>query len=206
MNECDISHRLRDLGEFPPPPRDLPGRDDPPEAVLGAGCFWCVEGVFAELEGVLKVTSGYAGGSRETADYRTVCSGATGHAEVVKVRFDPARISYGEILKVFFSVAHDPTQQDRQGNDVGTQYRSAIFYANDGQREVARAYIDLLNEQNVFGKPLATSLEPLEGFYRAEDYHQNYAANNPDQPYIAAVAEPKVKKLRSLYSGALKRD
>ncbi|MDX1571133.1 MAG: peptide-methionine (S)-S-oxide reductase MsrA [Xanthomonadales bacterium] len=206
MNECDISHRLRDLGDFPAPPQDIPDSGSEQEVVLGAGCFWCVEAVFKEIDGVLEVESGYAGGTEESADYRTVCSGTTNHAEVVRVRFDPARVTFGEILKVFFSAAHDPTQLNRQGNDRGTQYRSAIFYASDEQKRVAQAYIDLLNEQQIFGSDVVTTLEPLDGFYPAEEYHQNYAERNPDQPYIAAISAPKVQKLRSLYPSALKGD
>jgi peptide-methionine (S)-S-oxide reductase len=174
-------------------------------AVLAGGCFWCVEAVYVEVEGVKAVTSGYAGGTRETADYRTVCSGRTEHAEVVKVDFDPSRISYGQILKLFFSVAHDPTQLNRQGADIGRQYRSAIFYLDEQQKRIAEAYIEQLNGAGVLAGPIVTEVQPLEAFYEAEDYHQNYAARNPAQPYIAAVALPKVKKLRQHYSERLKR-
>ncbi|MGH7550054.1 MAG: peptide-methionine (S)-S-oxide reductase MsrA [Gemmatimonadota bacterium] len=193
-------------GLVPDPDRDIEPRSAPQTAVLAGGCFWCVEAVYRELDGVLEVVSGYAGGTAETADYRTVCSGRTNHAEAVRVRFDPARISYGQLLKVFFSVAHDPTQLDRQGNDRGRQYRSAVFYADEEQRTVAQAYLRQLDEAGVFGSPIVTKLEPLEAFYEAETYHQNYAELHPEQPYIAAVAAPKVEKLRSHYGERLKRD
>ena len=194
--------------QFPDPERDIeagaaPG---PQTAVFAGGCFWCVEAVFRELEGVLSVTSGYAGGTAGTADYRTVCSGTTDHAEVVRVEFDPARISYGQLLKVFFSVAHDPTQLNRQGNDRGRQYRSAIFPIDEAQKEVAEAYIRQLEAQHVFRAPIVTRVEPLPAFYEAEAYHQDYAAHNPEQPYIAAVAAPKVKKLREYYGDRLKSE
>lgn len=189
---------------FPDPPVDIPARGDEEQtAVLAAGCFWCVEAVFRQLDGVLEVTSGYAGGTAETADYRTVCGGRTGHAEVVRVRFDPRKISFGDILKVFFSVAHDPTQLNRQGADVGTQYRSAVFYADEEQKRVAQAYLDRLNAENVFGRRVVTTLEPLEAFYPAEDYHQDYAALNPDQPYVACTVPPKLEKLRAKFGGRL---
>lgn len=194
-------------GQFPGPKRDIAAGSGAGEqiAVLAGGCFWCVEAVFKEVEGVLEVTSGYAGGTKETANYRAVCSGATDHAEVVRVRFDPARVSFGELLKLFFSVAHDPTQWNRQGNDRGRQYRSAIFYADAAQKEVAEAYIQQLNEAGVFAAPIVTRLEPLEAFYEAEEYHQDYAARNPAQPYIAYTAAPKVEKLREQYPDRLKR-
>ncbi|NQV81420.1 MAG: peptide-methionine (S)-S-oxide reductase MsrA [Alphaproteobacteria bacterium] len=173
-------------------------------AVLAGGCFWCVDAVYRQLDGVLQVTAGYAGGTPETADYRTVCSGTTGHAEVIMLRFDPSRITFGQILKVFFSVAHDPTQLNRQGNDSGRQYRSAIFYADDDQRGVAQAYIKQLDAAKVYDDKIVTSLEPLETFFEAEDYHQNYAALNPDQPYIAHISMPKVAKVRKHFSDRLK--
>ncbi len=191
---------------FPDPVEDLePGaRPSPARAVLAAGCFWCVEAVFRELDGVLDVVSGYAGGEAATADYRSVCSGTTGHAEVVEITYDPRRISYGHLLKVFFSLAHDPTQLDRQGNDRGRQYRSAIFHAGEGERRVAQAYMSQLEGAGVFNAPIVTRLEPLTAFYRAEDYHQDYARLNPGQPYIAAVALPKVEKLRKYHPRMLK--
>ncbi len=191
---------------FPNPERDIDAAHapTPQTAVLAGGCFWCVEAVFKELEGVLEVTSGYAGGTADTADYETVCSGTTKHAEVVRVRYDPAEITFGQLLKVFFSVAHDPTQLNRQGNDHGRQYRSAIFYADKAQREVAETYIRQLNDAGVFKAPIVTRLEPLEAFYPAEAYHQDYAARNPAQPYVASVAAPKVEKLRENFGNRLK--
>jgi peptide-methionine (S)-S-oxide reductase len=204
---CDIRSASLAVApnQFPDPEKDIetavPG---PQTALFAGGCFWCVEAVFKELDGVLSVTSGYAGGTADTADYRTVCSGRTDHAEVVRVEFDPARISYGQLLKVFFSVAHDPTQLNRQGNDLGRQYRSAIFAVDEAQQEVAEAYIRQLNAQGVFRAPIVTRVEPLKVFYEAEEYHQDYAARNPDQPYIAAVSAPKVKKLREQYGERLK--
>ena len=193
--------------DFPDPVRDIDAASTAGEqtAVLAGGCFWCTEAVFKELDGVLEVLPGYAGGTAETADYETVCSGATDHAEAIRIRFDPARISFGQLLKVFFSVAHDPTQLDRQGNDQGRQYRSAVFYADTAQKEVAEGYIRQLDEAGVFAAPIVTRLEPLEGFYEAEDYHQDYAARNPWQPYVAYTAAPKVAKLRYHFGERLKR-
>ena len=193
--------------QFPDPAIDIaPDPTGTPRTiVLGGGCFWCTEAVFVKLEGVMSVVSGYAGGTRETADYRTVCSGTTDHAEVIRVRYDSKLISYGQILKVFFAVAHDPTHLNRQGNDIGRQYRSAVFYANDEERSVAEAYIKQLTAAKVFESPIVTTLEPLEQFFEAEAYHQNFAANNPAQPYVAAVAAPKVRKLEKAFAGKLKK-
>jgi peptide-methionine (S)-S-oxide reductase len=165
--------------------------------VLGGGCFWCVEAVFKELNGVTDVRPGYAGGTRATADYKTVSSGRTDHAEVVEVVYDAARIGLGEILKVFFAIAHDPTEVDRQGPDVGRQYRSAIFYADETQREVAERYMDQIEREGVFDEPLATELVPLQAFYVAEDDHHDYAARNRHQPYIRAVAQPKIEAIQA---------
>jgi peptide-methionine (S)-S-oxide reductase len=173
--------------------------------VLGGGCFWCTEAVFVKLDGVISVVSGYAGGSAETADYKSVCSGTTEHAEVIRVRFDSSRITFGQILKVFFAVAHDPTHLNRQGNDIGRQYRSAVFYADDEQRTVAESYIQQLKDARIFEAPIVTTLEPLDQFFEAEDYHQNFAARNPGQPYIAAIAAPKVKKLEKAFADKLKK-
>lgn len=194
--------------QFPRPRIDEPpaGASGRKLAVLGGGCFWCTEAVYRGLEGVLAVVSGYSGDSAETADYRTVCSGSTDHAEVIQVVYDPARISFGALLRVFFSVAHDPTQVDRQGEDVGRQYRSVIFYVDEQQQRIARDYIRQLDEIGVFERPIATRLEPMTGFFEAEDYHQNYAELHPDQPFIAAVARPKVEKLRAYFGDALKSD
>lgn len=174
-------------------------------AVLGGGCFWCVEAVFRELDGVLGVTSGYSGGDARSANYDRVCSGTTAHAEVISIRFDPHAVSYGQLLKVFFAVAHDPTQVDRQGNDRGRQYRSAIFHVDEAQREIANAYIRQLDAAQVFSAPIATEVVPLEAFHDAEAYHQNYAALHPEQSYIAAIAAPKVAKLRKQFGDKLKK-
>jgi peptide-methionine (S)-S-oxide reductase len=192
--------------KFPDPVLDIavPARDGEASAVLAGGCFWCVEAVYKQLDGVSAVTSGYAGGSPDSADYRTVSSGRTGHAEAVEVRFDPARVSYGQLLKVFFSIAHDPTTRDRQGPDVGKQYRSVIFYANDEQRRVAESYIAQLNAAKVFDAPIVTEVVPLDRFYEAEEYHQDYAERNPLQPYILFNAAPKVQKMRKYFKDRLK--
>ncbi len=204
---CDIRGAAlkSGAGDFPDPALDLPPAPGIQSAVFAAGCFWCVEAVFAELDGVVDVVSGYAGGSAATADYESVCSGTTDHAEVVKIDYDPARISYGRLLKILFSVAHDPTQLNRQGNDRGRQYRSAIFYASEAEREVAAAYIKQLDAAAVFKAPIVTQLAPLKEFFRAETYHQDYAVRNPDQPYIAMVSTPKVEKLRKTYAPLLRK-
>jgi len=173
-------------------------------AVLAGGCFWCVEAVYKQLDGVTSVTSGYAGGTAETADYDVVSSGRTGHAEAVEVRFDPSKVSYGQLLKVFFSIAHDPTTRDRQGPDVGKQYRSVIFYANDAQRRVAQAYIAQIDRAKVFDAPIVTEVKPLERFFEAESYHQDYADRNPTQPYIVSNAAPKVQKVRKYFPDRVK--
>ncbi len=201
MDACRIP-----ISQFPDPNVDTPLASTPMEktAVLAGGCFWCVEAVFKELRGVKSVLSGYAGGTAATADYRTVCTGRTDHAEAIEVRYDASQTTFGQLLKIHFSVAHDPTQRDRQGNDVGRQYRSAIFYADEEQRSVAEAYIRQLNEARVFGSPVVSTLEPLDKFYVAEDYHQDYAARNPGQPYIAYIAQPKVEKLREHFADKLK--
>lgn len=164
-------------------------------AVFAGGCFWCTEAAFAQLAGVLDVQSGYSGGTKETAHYKLVCSGTTGHAEAIRVTYDPGRISYDRLLDVFFD-AHDPTQLNAQGNDVGTQYRSAIFFANPEQKKLAEAKIRKLTEKKAFARPIVTTLEPLNAFYPAEDYHQDYAANNPDEPYVKFHSLPKVCKVR----------
>lgn len=202
---CTIPGLNVPKSRFPEPESDLPTGDNREQrAVLGGGCFWCVEAVFLAVNGVSRVESGYAGGTAETANYEAVCGGQTGHAEVVDVHYDPQTVSFGDILKVFFSVAHDPTQLNRQGNDRGTQYRSAVFYENDEQKQVAEAYIRQLNSAGVYDNPLVTTLEPLEAFYPAEDYHQNFAARNPYQPYITAVAAPKIEKLVDTFGDQLK--
>ena len=185
--------------DFPDPVVDAKLTDESGQsrAILAGGCFWCVEAVYKNLDGVTSVKSGYAGGTADTADYETVSSGTTDHAESVEVVYDPSRITYGQIIKVFFSIAHDPTQLNRQGPDTGRQYRSAIFYADDEQKRVAASYIDQLNKAHVFDRPIVTEVVPLEAFYQAETYHQDYAARNPLNPYIVINAQPKVRKLRS---------
>jgi len=172
--------------------------------VLAGGCFWCTEAAFEQLDGVVDVTSGYTGGRQETANYRAVCGGDTGHAEAIRITYDPAQISYEKLLDVFFD-AHDPTQLNRQGNDVGTQYRSAIFFTGDEERRAAEAKIRALNEKGVFPRPIVTTLEQLGEFYPAEDYHQDYARNNPGQPYIQAVSMPKACKVREKHAALIKR-
>lgn len=195
-----ISPREFPDAQFDPPPQAA----GPALAVLAGGCFWCVEAVYRELDGVEKVVSGYSGDSAATADYKTVCSGRTAHAEVIQIQYDPQRISFAKLLKVFFAVAHDPTQLNRQGNDIGTQYRSAIFYGDAQQKDIAERYIRQLDAAGVFEAPIVTRLEPLREFFEAEAYHQNYAALHPDQSYIAAVALPKVEKLRAYFGETLK--
>lgn len=201
---CDIPGLNVPKSRFPDPEEDLPAGEGIQRIVLAGGCFWCVEAVFLAMDGVSRVVSGYAGGSADTADYESVCSGQTGHAEVIEVHYDPAIVSFGQILKVFFSVAHDPTQLNRQGNDRGTQYRSAIFYETPAQKAVADAYIHQLDAAGVYPDPVVTRLEPLDAFYPAEDYHQNFAARNPFQPYVMAVANPKIDKLRDQFPSTQK--
>ena len=169
-------------------------------AVLAGGCFWGVHGVFQHTAGVVDAISGYAGGSKATADYRSVSTGATGHAESVEIKFDPKRISYGRLLQIFFSVVHDPTQWNRQGPDVGTQYRSAIFTTTDEQTKVANAYIVQLNGAHVFRKPILTKVGRLDAFYPAEAYHQDYLTLHPTQPYISQNDLPKIAHLRKLFA------
>ena len=173
-------------------------------AVLAGGCFWCVEAVYRELAGVLNVVNGYSGGTAETADYKAVCTGRTDHAEVVQIEYDPSQTSFGALLRIFFAVAHDPTQLNRQGNDIGTQYRSAIFYADEEQKRIAEAYIRQLDAAQVYSAPIVTKLDKLEDFFEAEAYHQNYAALHPHEGYIAGVALPKVDKLRRYFGEELK--
>jgi peptide-methionine (S)-S-oxide reductase len=172
-------------------------------AVFGGGCFWCVEAVFDELRGVHSVTSGYAGGTTNNPTYEQVCGGRTGHAEAVKVEFDPAQISFRDLMTVFFAT-HDPTTLNRQGNDVGTQYRSVIFYAGEDQKRQAAAFIKELEEGKTFKNSIVTTLEPLSDFYPAEDYHQKYYANNPYQPYCQYMIPPKLSKLHKQFSQLLK--
>ncbi len=167
--------------------------------VVAGGCFWGVQAVFQHVKGVTRATSGYSGGTVKNPDYEDVSSGQTGHAESVEVIYDPSRITLGQLLKVFFSVAHNPTELNRQGPDSGTQYRSAIFFANADQQRIAQAYVDQLNQAKVFSQPIVTQIAPLKSFYRAEDYHQNYATNHPDNPYIATFDLPKVQHLQQQF-------
>ena len=168
-------------------------------AVLAGGCFWGVDAVFKHVKGVSSVVSGYSGGSAPTAEYETVSTGNTGHAESVKITYDPSRILYSELLRIFFSVATDPTQLNRQGPDHGTQYRSVIFYANDDQKQIALAYIDQLNKAKVFSAPIVTQVVPLKAFYPAEEYHQNYLERHPDNPYIVFNDAPKLRQLQKQF-------
>jgi peptide-methionine (S)-S-oxide reductase len=174
-------------------------------AVISGGCFWGIQAVFQHVKGVISATSGYSGGSVKNPDYEMVSTGETGHAESVQIVYDPSQITYGELLRVFFSVAHDPTQLNRQGPDDGTQYRSSIFYSNDEQKQIAEAYIAQLDKAKVFPRPIVTKVVALQAFYPAEAYHQNYAALHPNQPYIVYNDAPKVEHLRqefpNLYTG-----
>ena len=173
-------------------------------AVFAGGCFWGVEGVFDHVKGVTSATSGYSGGAADTANYETVSTGTTGHAESVKVVFDPSKVSYGQLLKVYFSVAHDPTQLNRQSPDVGTQYRSEIFTTNAAQQKVANAYIAQLSAAKVFAAPIVTRVEPLKHFYPAEGYHQDYLALHPDEPYIVYNDAPKIVHLKAMFPSLYK--
>jgi peptide-methionine (S)-S-oxide reductase len=177
-----------------------------PIAVLAGGCFWGVDGVFKHVKGVTRVTSGYSGGAADTAQYETVSTGTTGHAESVEIKYDPSKISYDQLLKIFFFVAHDPTELNRQGPDDGTQYRSVIFYANDEQKRIANDYIKQLTKDKAFPKPIVTQVVPLKGFYPAEEYHQNFLEHNPDNPYIVFNDMPKLDRLQkrfpALYTSA----
>jgi peptide-methionine (S)-S-oxide reductase len=184
----------------PPPTVDSPKQAGPLQtAVLSGGCFWGVQGVFEHVKGVQKVVSGYAGGKRSTARYEDVGTGTTGHAESVQITFDPAKVSYGELLQVFFSVAHDPTQANGQGPDVGSQYRSMISYSDDTQKNIASAYIAQLGKTGAFSRPIVTRVDHLEGFYPAEGYHQDFLALNPTNPYIAYNDLPKIANLKRLF-------
>src|SRR6476620_388726 len=190
----------------PAPALDNPKTAGPLQtAVLAGGCFWGVQGVYQHVRGVQNVLSGYAGGDRSTAEYETVSSGGTGHAESVQIVFDPKQVSYGELLQVYFSVVHDPTQLNRQGPDTGTQYRSAIFYTDDAQKKVAQAYIKQLEQAKAFDRPIVTRVDAYKGFYPAEAYHQDYLVEHPRNPYIAYNDLPKVEHLKQLFP-ALWRD
>lgn len=173
-------------------------------ATLAAGCFWCVEPIFDDLKGVEDVVSGYSGGNKENPTYQEVCSETTGHAEVAQIKFDPSELSFADLLRVYFTV-HDPTQLNRQGNDIGTSYRSAIFYHSDEQKHVAEQVIKEISDEGVYDKPIVTEVTAFDKFWQAEDYHQEYFTNNPNQPYCAAVVAPKVAKFRQKFTNRLKR-
>lgn len=196
-----------DLSHFPSPavdqnPAAAKGKQT---AVLAGGCFWCTEAVFEQLDGVTDVTSGYAGGKPEEAHYEMVGSGKTNHAESIRITFDPSKITYGTLLKVFFSVAHDPTTKDRQGPDWGHQYRSAIWFKDAEQEKIARAYIEQLTEAKIFKSPIVTEVSPYKAFYAAEDYHQDYVKNHPSNPYVIVNSVPKIEKLKKAYPDLLKK-
>jgi peptide-methionine (S)-S-oxide reductase len=192
--------------EIPPPVVDMEpaASGQPAVAVLSGGCFWGVEAVYEQVKGVIDVVSGYAGGSREQARYEVVGSGRTGHAESVRITYDPSQISYGRLLQIFFAVAHDPTQLNRQGPDEGPQYRSAIFYMSAEQKRVAEAYIQQLNQAKVFRHPIVTKVSELPAFYAAEDYHQDYIQHHPDNPYVIYNDLPKLGQLRKKFPDWLK--
>jgi len=194
------SRAAEDAVKIPPPAVDAQNSDGIQTAVLSGGCFWGVQGVFQHTAGVTSAVSGYAGGSQMTATYEQVSTGTTGHAESVQVKYDPTKISYGKILQIFFSVVHDPTQLNRQGPDSGTQYRSAIFTTSDEQKKVADAYIAQLNAAKVYPRPIVTKVGPLQGFFPAEAYHQDYLTLHPNQPYIAYNDLPKVENLKKLFA------
>jgi peptide-methionine (S)-S-oxide reductase len=186
---------------IPAPAADTPAAEarGPQVAVLAGGCFWGLQGMFEHVQGVMKVVAGYSGGDKATAHYEMVGTETTGHAESVEITFDPKQISYGQLLRLFFSVAHDPTQLNRQGPDSGPSYRSEIFYASPSQERVAKAYVDQLNKAKIFSAPIVTKIEPLKAFYAAEDYHQDYLIHNPHQPYIVYNDLPKIEALKQVY-------
>jgi peptide-methionine (S)-S-oxide reductase len=194
------SRAAEDAVIIPPPAADVQPGNGIQTAVIAGGCFWGVQGVFQHTAGVVNAVSGYAGGNRANADYNIVSTGTTGHAESVQITYDPRKISYGKILQIFFSVAHDPTQLNRQGPDSGTQYRSAIFTTSEEQNRVAQAYIAQLNGAKVYKKPIVTKVGPLEAFYPAESYHQDYLTLHPNQPYIAYNDIPKVENLKKIFA------
>jgi peptide-methionine (S)-S-oxide reductase len=194
------SRAAEDAVVIPAPKVDVKAADGLQTAVVAGGCFWGVQGVFQHTSGVVNAVSGYAGGSQMTATYEQVSTGSTGHAESVQIKFDPKKISYGKILQIYFSVAHDPTQLNRQGPDHGTQYRSAIFTTSDEQKQVADAYIAQLNAAKVYGSPIVTKVGALQAFFPAEAYHQDYLTLHPNQPYIAYNDLPKVENLKKLFA------
>jgi peptide-methionine (S)-S-oxide reductase len=192
--------------DFPDPVVDqkLAAASGRATVVLAGGCFWCTEAVFEIMEGVEDVVSGYSGGTKETAKYDVVSTGRTQHAEAILITYDPSKVTYGQLLKIFFAVAHDPTTLNRQGNDVGPQYRSAIFYTSEEQKKIAEAYIEQLGAAQLFKKPIVTTVGPLDKFYVAEGYHQNYASQNKT-PYIVYVSDPKVEKLKKQFPGCVRK-
>jgi peptide-methionine (S)-S-oxide reductase len=193
-------------GNFPDPATDVTAAGKGKEkAVFSGGCFWGVDAVFKHVKGVTNVVSGYSGGSKATAEYETVSTGTTGHAESVEVTFDPSQVTYGQLLKVFFAVAHDPTELNRQGPDTGTQYRSSIFYMNEDQKRVAEAYIQQLDAAHVFKRPIVTKVVQFQAFYPAEAYHQNFLARNPTYPYIVYNDLPKLEALKKQFPELCKR-
>ena len=198
LNACTMANAS--AVAIPDPKLDSPlaQKKGEQKAIFAGGCFWGVEAVFDRVKGVSKAESGYAGGTADAAQYYTVSSGATGHAESVRITYDPSQITYGQLLKVFFAVAHDPTELNRQGPDVGTQYRSAIFYLNEEQKRIAASYIEQLDQAKVFGDKIVTQVAPLQAFYVAEEYHQNYLVNHPTEPYIVYNDMPKLANLRKL--------
>ncbi len=191
--------------DFPDPVYDIGPSNENQMIILGGGCFWCVEQIFNEIDGVVDVSSGYSGGNKDTANYTAVCSGNTDHVEVVKIEYDSNHISFGKILKIFFSVAHDPTQIDRQGADIGSQYKSIIFCINEDQFKISSEYIIQLNKVPVYNKPIVTKVLNLENFFKAEEYHQKYAEKNPLQPYILGVSRPKLNKLINQFEDLIKK-
>lgn len=194
-----------DTHAFPDPAVDVKPAAGKQTAVFAGGCFWCTEAVFEIVDGVDDVISGYAGGTKETAKYDIVSTGRTGHAEAVLITYDPKKTSYGQLLKIFFSVAHDPTTLNRQGPDYGPQYRSAVFYLNDEQKNVTEAYMKQINDAKVLRSAIVTQVAPLEKFYTAETYHQDYAVQNRANPYIVNVSDPKVEKLKKMYPGCVRK-
>ena len=200
VTACDAKAKSA-ASAVPAPAVDAPRASAPGQqtAVLAGGCFWGIQAVFQHVKGVITATSGYSGGTAKTADYEIVSTGETGHAESVQVVYDPSQVTYGQLLRVFFSVAHDPTQLNRQGPDEGTQYRSVIFYANEEQKRIAEGYIAQLDQAMVFSRRIVTQVVPLQAFYPAEAYHQNYAALHPNQPYIVFNDAPKVEHLRQVF-------
>ncbi|MGV0029343.1 peptide-methionine (S)-S-oxide reductase MsrA [Phormidesmis priestleyi] len=192
------------VNTIPDPATNISTATGEQTAVFAGGCFWGMEAVFEHLKGVSQVVSGYSGGSAATAHYEIVGSGITGHAESVQITYDPSQISYGQLLKIYFSVAHDPTQLNQQSPDRGTQYRSAIFFINHEQKQVAQAYIEQLNQAHSFGKPIVTQIVPLQRFYAAEDYHQNFIDRNPIYPYVVVHDLPKLKRLQEQFPNLYK--